>query len=907
MLTIKEPITLKTNRPIQGIRQDMNEKMMANYGLMNLSIRKEELLHITSKPPEIYFAEGDLLQIKTNIQNENLQEIRLDVVNNLLNRILAANTDNFTYQDTIYISNVLRKLGIRDEKTFMKQVFELQKEQRETRQLLQKYEENQKVLQQLFLMEDEQAKDSQEKKEVLHEKERRLFLHNEIFKRLETGKIYQDIRKFSKNIRNESQEIYPLEMQIAEQARAAQNLLLQNIKSEITNQNIPISYVHHNRYEYLQEMTEEITQELEEQISAAILLNLADQSYSLRQEQIEENSHQWYSIAGALFQSAENTWKRYEANLMERKHVSEAFYQILEESNHVKHLENEVINSIVEEYDRSIRIWQEENQKLQEFLIQRNTTQQDNRNIFLSGGSYHLTREELELHYLTSEGETKEEANVITTEQLQRQLDILNRKNYENYQKITEIGKQIPSVKERKVNRKKAQLDALRAMENREEVLMEYLADDRKNLVAEIQNHTKKQIYELFSEETREIYRQFLQQNTNVENAFLQQIMEQSQESEKQSAVIQFLQQNEQEEIYNLIKEERTQAAEEMNKNRDVAMSAEQLRNYLEIYQQKEHEYIRETKQEQNRLLELKNKEVYRLEETIRDVQIQEGLEPEFQKGYDSDKDRQMAEIWKKIEKQVVPFFSDKTRNVYQQFSVQKGKEETTFLQHVIEQRAESELLKEVIEILKYVERQNTGIKTEYKILESSKYLKPVVTQKVKNEIQKQIMVFRELQREMPVWEAEEVFTSKETKEISYIQENNLAELKEAIENQIIRQQMEKSVSENKSMREIVNRQIDFIYKTEQTLNNEELLEEIRMQNQRTLKTKQTEEQTIRNERDVKKIVQESVNHMQINRTEDIEELVQQSVRRQLNNLSEQVYGKLEKKLQTERKRRGYF
>jgi len=46
---------------------------------------------------------------------------------------------------------------------------------------------------------------------------------------------------------------------------------------------------------------------------------------------------------------------------------------------------------------------------------------------------------------------------------------------------------------------------------------------------------------------------------------------------------------------------------------------------------------------------------------------------------------------------------------------------------------------------------------------------------------------------------------------------------------------------------------------------------------------------------------------MQTTRLDQIEELVQQSVKRQIGDLSDQVYGKIEKKLQTERKRRGYF
>ena len=39
---------------------------------------------------------------------------------------------------------------------------------------------------------------------------------------------------------------------------------------------------------------------------------------------------------------------------------------------------------------------------------------------------------------------------------------------------------------------------------------------------------------------------------------------------------------------------------------------------------------------------------------------------------------------------------------------------------------------------------------------------------------------------------------------------------------------------------------------------------------------------------------------------ENIEEIVKQNVKKQLNQLTDQVYGKIEKKLQTERKRRGY-
>ena len=63
MLTIRKPLELKIQNPMLGLRQDMAERMQANYGLMNMPIRKEEMLHVTSEPAEVYFAEGDNLTI----------------------------------------------------------------------------------------------------------------------------------------------------------------------------------------------------------------------------------------------------------------------------------------------------------------------------------------------------------------------------------------------------------------------------------------------------------------------------------------------------------------------------------------------------------------------------------------------------------------------------------------------------------------------------------------------------------------------------------------------------------------------------------------------------------------------------------------------------------------------------
>lgn len=799
---------------MQGIRQDMAEKMQANYGLMNVKIRKEELLHITSQPAEIYFAEGDNLQILTNINQQNQQKVHLDIINNLMNRILAAQTENFTYQDTVFVSNVLRKLGIHDEKTFMKQVFSLQNEQKETNRLLQKYETNQEILKLLLHQEKEKEVSAAKEKEIIKEKEQRYYIHHEIYKRLEIGKIYQDIQSFSKHYTHESSRIYPGEMQVAEQVKVARSLLLQQIKSEITGREMPFYYLQQNRYEYLQEMTQEVVQELEEQISAAILLNLAEQTYVLRQKQIEENSHYWYSLSHSLFQTAENTWKRYEANLLERKHYSTKMNQVLEQITHTKHQEGDIINHVVETYNKILHQWKEEHEFKQNLLVpkemrevgypeisrrgdsyyltqeefwmnylskesteeepsentitteqlqkqfeiyqqqnlsvQKRIQEENRQQMNISGGSYHLTQEEFQMNYLSKEESEEEPSeNTITTEQLQKQLEIYQQKNYENYQKIAQIERMQPVLKDRKVDRKKARMDALRALENPQEVLREYFLSDREDEVREEQRKTEKRIYEVFSEETKEIYRQFLARDSSKEHTFLQHIMEQPQESENV---------------------------------REIIQSVKQIENREEIYQAKQKE------------------------------------------------------------------------------------------------------------------------------IENIKYRKPVITEDVRAEIQQHLLLWKQLQQyPESISQEEESFLQTSTRETLYTREIQLTDLKENIEKQIKRQQIETIVLEQNTQKEIRSQQIEFVHKVEQKFNSDEFLEELQMQSGKTIKTQQTEERTMQKEQVINQVVQESVNHIQTNRIEDIEEIVQQSVRRQLNNLSEQVYGKLEKKLQTERKRRGYF
>ena len=66
----------------------------------------------------------------------------------------------------------------------------------------------------------------------------------------------------------------------------------------------------------------------------------------------------------------------------------------------------------------------------------------------------------------------------------------------------------------------------------------------------------------------------------------------------------------------------------------------------------------------------------------------------------------------------------------------------------------------------------------------------------------------------------------------------------------------------------------------------------------------QTKEQ-VSERNTTQEIINSRINEFQVNQNEELARLISEKVQRQLGNLSEQVYGKLEKRMDTERRRRG--
>lgn len=867
MLTIKSPIQIRCKAPMETIHRDFSEKIIGNYTIMNSRLRKEELLYVTTQAPEVYFAEGNSISILNDVDFTSNQEIKLDMINNLINRILVSGTNNFSYQDSVYISSVLRKIGITDVNNFMKNVHRLQEEKRENNKLINIYEEQKNLLMSVFEQAREEKKSREVTQEINNGYHSRYYIHEEIYNRLETAKLYQQIQQFSQGIETDARRIYNTEVNISEQVSLAHNFNLHNLKKEIFNSSEPINYYHANMYE-LTDNEELPVQTAHEKITSAILLNLVDDIYSLRINQIEQNNHNWYTLASALFQTADNTWKRYETYHNDNKQLRSDMYNTLVTVVENKKQENNIISNIIREmkninqtgefieYEttnsamQNINNSDNKNYDVHEYnyeninrsdIINRSEYNRYEDNIRNTENQYNET---VNLNYLEEFNEmvNENDGTEHVTEITRQQLDEINRRNIENYKKIQAIEINRPHITNVEINKEKARADMLRAINNPQEVIMEYLQSQTDNSFEETNNRLDTEIVNLFTDETREIFNQYIQQkngqlpivnniNTNIRNEFGESEYNESHVNMEHRAYI-----------------ENFEAPDESDEVTSHTQS-QNINNVINDYHPDINEY-----------------------------------------------------------------FTESERKLYEQFFEQPGNSSRESAVPVIEENnhihndGDNIMIHNnpvTMEVMDTAELGQKNLQPQINEI----HTKTSVRYEINEIIQKNIEQLRNynenyLYNNFINGEAEN--GQKQTVNLVYGQ-NEISEPGSPELQHIIMQSRnsEYLIQNTLNERTITNSKIGLVHKVEEQVITEELLNTIKERTVDNRKEETIEHSThniVKNE----KSFQETVNSIQLNKQNNIEEIVQQNVQKQINRISDQVYGKIEKKLQSERKRRGY-
>ena len=309
MLTITRPLPTALRADFLQSNESFADRIIGNYRQMAESVTAEDLLHLVTQPPEIFLMDGGagVFFNETHVRNEQRQKV--EVINNIANRILYAVDGHLNYQDEVYITNVLHKLGIRDEKTFMNQVFALTEETKQTNRLLHEYINNYESLTEL-VNEYRTANSRQENRYEDTQLSEILFLHEDVYRRWRAGDVYASQQSFRYSTQSAT-EINKESYQIAQQGRLVQKLLLKELREEVRGEAVPLYYRHENIYEGDDVTNENVSEQaVIERLGAAVLLSLVDNVYQAAYEKIDHNQAHVYHVENAFYEAAGDTFER---------------------------------------------------------------------------------------------------------------------------------------------------------------------------------------------------------------------------------------------------------------------------------------------------------------------------------------------------------------------------------------------------------------------------------------------------------------------------------------------------------------------------------------------------------------------------------------------------------------------
>ncbi|MBQ7706669.1 MAG: hypothetical protein IJT72_02680 [Lachnospiraceae bacterium] len=504
MLKIKAPIELKCNTDVTTVGDFFGERIRGNYGVMGAGLTGEELLHLVNRPPEIYLEEGGITNLVSESNIENRQYNKVEIINNFLNRVLVNADANLTYQDRVFITNVLNNLGIKDERYFMHQVHQIKQEINNTEELVNLYWNNLTRLESLVNDYREGDTSTQVNQDIDEKTE--LHLHENIMNRLMTGSLYKIVQNFSEHISGDT-TITKEEYQMSEQNRLTQNILLNRLQNMVRHESFPLTYRHENVYEETIGGDTEITEEnINTRVNSAVLLNMIDNMYQSRRESFIKGGDKVFRMENTFYESADNTIQRITENVeqhlffnSELSNTEERVEQLTDEIDIINNILSEshteqlrlLTDADYRQYrNTSYRSGDVANMTHAEFNISEGNTEiTEGDNVSIKNNTVNygddVTKSESRMIHVDNSKQISDETS-IEIDNINRELTLINEQNLarneEYIQNLNRINNELKTPTYEN-DRKRTVADSLKALESPMEFLREVKQENeaRKN------------------------------------------------------------------------------------------------------------------------------------------------------------------------------------------------------------------------------------------------------------------------------------------------------------------------------------------------------------------------------------------------------------------------------------------
>ncbi len=470
MLTIKAPLELKSAAFTLNKDNGFADRIRGNYELMGSRLSSASLTHLLQTPPEILYQEAEDVNIASRTDLYAFRLEQQSVINNVVNRILLSSQVSLTYQDRTYITDVLHRLGIRDDRRFMREARLLLNETENNSRLTRLYLSHVEELKGLIgLMHREEAAEELPAAEEAEDRAEENRLALSIMNRLQTGAVYQIFHNMNRSIA--SNQLNTTEIRNSEESWTARQLLLSRFR-EIAAGTAPILiYRAENVYE--EEALESASlpgEQVREKVTEAVFLELIRSFSHAVSEKTVSMNRQWMDFRQSFFRTADNTLERILTNVREERSALRYDHSALETVNEAASREIRLLTELFRTGTGLTREWILRRER--EALRERQTLRESRE--VLSGET--VLQRDTETEFRTdssreySEQIYREEAGEET---LVEELDRINRQNVENlerYREIRRILREEGSRRGERPDRERTLRDSLRFLQNRDSV-----------------------------------------------------------------------------------------------------------------------------------------------------------------------------------------------------------------------------------------------------------------------------------------------------------------------------------------------------------------------------------------------------------------------------------------------------
>lgn len=616
MLKFLAPLKIKAKTTYIRDPEAFYHRIIGGYSLMSLHIDEEDLLHITSTPPEIYVAEGgEMTGIYTNSRHNEVNINKVNILNNVLNRIFLSADIELTYQDRVFITDMLYKLGIKDDRKFMKAFYLIAQETENTNALINAYFEKgsnfiEKV-KELELMRKEFSQISHSTQETQKDN----YLYNSVMKRLMTGDIYRIVSNFNRSV--QSNEIDAREFALSDQTYTSGNILLNMLREQSEEASDELVFINNNTYEdeTISDINESNT--VKNIVNSVVLMDILKTIYHAAYDKFHENSDTYYRFEDTFYRASEQTilklvskvennfFKSFETEkLIERaSKLSESELELL-----VKEISPGATDEEIQRIAENITIYNLLNEKRR--LLSEKINQQDKTE------SEIFEPETDQIPLATGENEdeneSRENTTVITDEEIKRITESINQLNLQNEKRRLLYEKELQKIQEKQKIEdgrneiERTRKDAAIALENPEK-LEEILKISREKYIQK-QNNLLKEIRQLVPLKYRNVLtllnkidegdKSFIQNNV-VRNADVGELIQdirifsspQTEETEhkgkiepKTEVYTGFLNQKANEEVVGKTRNQKIAPVETVHKS-NISLSREEINEQLDIIQ----------------------------------------------------------------------------------------------------------------------------------------------------------------------------------------------------------------------------------------------------------------------------------------------------------------------------------